>query len=74
MKPVTKRPKRTFDLAWDVEKVHEELFRKMLANLGQQAELFDYYVCPVCGYTHASSAPDRCPVCNAPGSRFERIS
>ena len=69
-----KKAKRTFDLAWDVEKVHEELFRKMLANLGQQAELFDYYVCPVCGYTHAGSAPDRCPVCGAPGSRFERIS
>jgi rubrerythrin len=69
-----KKAKRTFDLAWDVEKVHEELFRKMLADLGQQAELFDYYVCPVCGYTHAGSAPERCPVCGTPGSRFERIS
>jgi rubrerythrin len=69
-----KKAKRTFDLAWDVEKVHEELFRKMLADLGQQAELFDYYVCPVCGYTHAASAPERCPVCGTPGSRFERIS
>ena len=69
-----KKAKRTFDLAWDVEKVHEELFRKMLADLGQQAELFDYYVCPVCGYTHAGSAPERCPVCGTPGSRFERIN
>jgi rubrerythrin len=69
-----KKAARSFKLAWDVEKVHEDLYRKMLASLGQQTELFDYYVCPVCGYTHAASAPERCPVCGALGSRFEKIS
>jgi rubrerythrin len=64
----------SFRLAFEVEKVHENLFRQALNSLGEQPELFDYYVCPVCGYTHAGSAPERCPVCGVPASRFERIS
>ena len=71
---MTAKPSTYFRLAFEVEKVHENLFRQALSKLGEQPELFDYYVCPVCGYTHAGSAPDRCPVCGTPGSRFERIS
>jgi len=33
----------------------------------------DYYVCPVCGYTHEGPFDGRCPVCNALGEKFERI-
>ena len=30
------------------------------------------FVCKVCGYVHVGeTAPERCPQCNAPGSRFE---
>jgi len=64
----------SFRFAFEVEKVHEDLFRQALTSLAEQPELFDYYVCPVCGYTHAGSAPDRCPVCGAPASRFEKTS
>jgi rubrerythrin len=29
------------------------------------------FVCPICGYVHTGdSAPDVCPVCKAPGSKF----
>ena len=29
------------------------------------------YVCPICGYVHeGDSAPDFCPVCKCPGSKF----
>lgn len=59
--------------AWEVEKVHEALYRKALETLGK-VETFDYYVCPVCGYTHERGAPERCPVCNTPGSKFERVA
>ena len=31
-------------------------------------------ICPVCGFTHARNAPDRCPVCGTVGNKFERIS
>ena len=29
------------------------------------------YVCSICGYVHeGDSAPDKCPICNAPASKF----
>lgn len=71
------RALKSFKHAWEVEKVHEDLYREALALLegGEKEEgEYEYYVCPVCGYTHKRSAPDRCPVCNTPGSRFEKIS
>jgi len=63
----------SFKWAWEVEKVHEELYRKALQSLGQEGETFDYYVCQGCGYTHERSAPDKCPVCGAPASRFDKV-
>ncbi|MCQ2422467.1 MAG: NADH peroxidase [Lachnospiraceae bacterium] len=33
------------------------------------------YVCPVCGYVHeGDAAPEKCPVCNVPGSKFTKQS
>jgi len=69
------RAVRTFSRALEVEKIHEVLYRNALENLGQEEEEpYDYYVCPVCGFTHARSAPDRCPVCNTVGQRFMLIN
>jgi rubrerythrin len=69
---------KSFKFAYEVEKVHEALYRQALAGLegGQQggADLYDYYVCPVCGYTEPRNAPEKCPVCGLPGSKFERIA
>jgi len=65
---------RSFKYAWEVEKVHENLYREALASLGKTTETYDYYVCPVCGYTVAKGAPERCPICNTQGARFERIA
>ncbi len=64
----------TFDRAWDVEKVHAKHYKEALADPTFKGEQFDYYVCPVCGFLHARSAPERCPVCHTPGERFEKIS
>jgi rubrerythrin len=48
-----KRGLRSFTYAMEVEKVHEALYRKALEMLSaHQAETFDYYICPICGYTH----------------------
>ena len=65
---------RSFKYAWDVEKIHEQLYRDALATLGQATETYDYYICPICGYTVGKNAPDKCPICATPGSKFERIS
>ncbi|MBE0698879.1 MAG: rubrerythrin family protein, partial [Anaerolineaceae bacterium] len=69
-----KRAKTSFEWAFAVEKTHEELYREALASIGEAQESFDYYVCPVCGHTHKRNAPEKCPVCGAPGSKFEKIS
>ena len=68
-----KRAATTFDYALEVEKVHEALYREALATLSKDAEVFDYYVCPVCGFTHPRNAPDKCPVCSTPGSKFTQV-
>lgn len=65
---------RSFRWAWEVEKVHEELYRKALEALGKTEEAYDYYVCPFCGFTHAKNAPEKCPVCGAPASKFQKVS
>jgi rubrerythrin len=69
-----KKALRSFNYANEVEKVHEMLYMEALATLGKPGETYDYYICPVCGYTHARSAPEVCPVCGALGSKFEKIS
>lgn len=70
-----KRAQRSFEMAWEVEKQHEALYRQALDCLGKDLEeKYDFYVCPVCGSTHARTAPEKCPVCGAPGSRFEKVS
>ncbi len=65
----------TFSDACAAEVTHESLYREALDTLGKDGEeQYDYYVCPVCGHTHKRNAPERCPICNTPGSRFEKIS
>ena len=65
---------KSFTWANEAEKVHEMLYKEALETLGKPGETYDYYICPICGYTHARTAPEKCPVCGAPGSKFERIS
>ncbi len=68
-----KRALSTLCWAMEVEKVHESLYRKALEALGAAQQEFDYYVCPVCGYTHEGSSPEKCPVCGTSGKKFECI-
>lgn len=65
---------RSFTWANEVEKIHEGLYREALASLGKPGEIYDYYICPICGYTHARMAPDKCPVCGTLGSKFEKVN
>lgn len=71
-----KRAVTSFRWAWEVEKQHEILYRKALADLEAQQipENVDYYVCPVCGNTHEGPLEGKCPVCGTPTSRYERMS
>jgi rubrerythrin len=63
---------RTFTYANEVEKVHAELYKKALAELGKSADA-DYYVCSVCGHTVAGEPPDECPVCKSKKQAYKKV-
>jgi rubrerythrin len=67
-----KSAERSFTIANAVEKVHHNLYKKALEDLGKNAEA-DYYICKVCGYTAEGEAPDTCPVCGAKKVAFYKV-
>ncbi|HEY98229.1 MAG TPA: rubrerythrin family protein [Dehalococcoidia bacterium] len=69
------KAENSFDLANKVEKIHHKLFQAALKDLeaGKKAKEAPYYVCQVCGNTVEGEAPERCPVCGAPRSKFKKI-
>jgi rubrerythrin len=69
-----KRAHTSFEFAWKVEQEHEALYTEALECLGKEDGAYDFYVCPICGHTHPRSAPDKCPICGAPASKFEKVS
>jgi rubrerythrin len=68
-----KEAERTFNYANEVEKIHAQLYQKLLDALGASQETYPYYVCPVCGYTVEKEAPDACPVCGTKGKMFRKV-
>jgi len=69
-----KAGERTFNYANEVEKIHADLYQKLLNTLGGPQENYPYYVCPVCGYTAGKEAPGICPVCGTKGELFKKIA
>ncbi|MBI3592832.1 MAG: rubrerythrin family protein [Nitrospirae bacterium] len=63
---------RSFNFANEVEKIHAELYKKALENIGKNPDT-DYYVCSVCGNTVEGGAPDECPICGAKKQEFKKI-
>src|SRR3990172_5866091 len=57
------------------EKVHAGLVSQALAALEAGADLskMDVYLCPVCGGIEFGSPPDKCPICGATASKFQKI-
>ena len=66
----------SFDLANQVEKRHATLFLKALETLKTKAKpaSVDYYVCSVCGNTVEDQAPDKCPICGSPKTKFSKVT
>jgi len=64
----------SFDIANKVEQIHANLFSTAIEALkaGKKLVTMDYYVCSVCGNTVEGSAPDECPICGAPKSKFNK--
>ncbi|MGC9490747.1 MAG: rubrerythrin family protein [Thermovirgaceae bacterium] len=62
---------KAFKYAVGAEKVHAELYKKALENLGSN-EAVDLYLCTVCGHITEGSAPDTCPLCGAKKQAFKK--
>lgn len=53
-----------------VEEVHANLYKKAANN---QLGNVDFYICPVCGYTHEGPMTGTCPVCHAKAESFYTV-
>jgi len=69
------RAEISFTYANKVERIHHELYQKALEALktAQKMKNEPYFVCPVCGNTVASEAPEKCPVCGAMRNKFKKV-
>lgn len=64
---------RSFKFANEVEQVHAGLYQKALDTLGASGEVFDYFVCSICGHTVEKAAPETCAVCGAGSKAFMQV-
>jgi len=64
---------RTFQWALEAETEHARLYTYALKHLNEQRTRTVFYVCAACGYTTDDRDLMRCPVCNTPREKFERI-
>ena len=67
-----KRARGSMSDAMEAEKVHAGLYARAKESLtgGGDMATLAIFVCPVCGYTMEGEAPERCPVCGTPSSKF----
>jgi len=65
----------TFRHALAVEQVHYDLYSKALTAVksGKDLAAERIFVCGHCGNTVGGNAPDICPVCGAPRTRFSEV-
>lgn len=66
---------KKFEMVADIEKTHDERYKKLLENISE-GKVFSrengVWVCQNCGYVHkGDTAPAICPVCKHPQGYFE---
>ena len=69
------RARVMFGHAVKAEAVHATLYQRALdaARKGEDLDVSEIYLCPICGDIEFGSAPDRCPICNASGDKFVQL-
>jgi rubrerythrin len=62
----------SFDVANKVEQIHAKMYQKAIDAVKAKKDMpkVDYWVCSVCGNTVEGEAPEICPVCGNPKSKF----
>ena len=62
--------------ASSAEKVHARLFQQALEAMkaGQDLSKMEVYLCPVCGDIEFGEPPEKCPICGAPESKYQKVA
>ena len=70
------RAKLMFGYALKAEAIHAELYKRALEAVAQGKDLAEtkFFLCPVCGHIEFGNAPDACPICGTPKTRFSELS
>jgi rubrerythrin len=70
------KAKTMLGFANEAERVHARLFTQALEALqsGKDLSQMDVFLCPVCGDVEFGLPPDKCPICGAPGSKYQKIA
>ena len=65
----------SFNYANEAEQIHHKYYEAAIKAIdtGQQLRDEPYFVCSVCGNTMAGEAPEKCPICSTPGSKFKKV-
>jgi rubrerythrin len=66
----------SFKNALAVEEIHHSLYSNALKAVegGSDLPAQKIYVCPVCGNTVLGKVPEKCPICNVPGTKFVEVA
>ncbi len=70
------RAKAMLAFAASAEQVHARLFTQALEALraGKDLSKMDVYLCPACGDVEFGEPPERCPICGAPASKYQKVA
>lgn len=66
---------RSMQNALEAEKVHAKFYAQaqQAVETKKDLEVDDLFVCQACGYTMEGPAPERCPICGAIHTRFQKF-
>ena len=69
------KAKRMFGYALKAEEVHAKLYAQALEAVkqGEDLDVGDIYLCPICGHVEFGAAPASCPICGATAEKFVQV-
>jgi rubrerythrin len=70
-----KGAEQSIHYALEAEKIHAKMYEdaKKESERGNDINIEEVYICPVCGYTHVGEPPEFCPVCGVSSKKFKKF-
>lgn len=70
-----KKAIKSMHYALEAEKIHSALYSEAKDSVkgGNDLDIGEIHICPMCGHTVVGKAPDRCPICGVQGERFKKF-